>query len=157
MTNSHQSKATLPDWSAIAPGRSFLGVSQVAVSETPVVVPSRADSAMRRLLWVPAGPSTVGDDAVHRMFSFSIVLSALRCLLSYVVFPIATPALGLATGVGPAIGIPIAVLALFFDVIGIRRFWLTNHPWRWGMTFVYAAVMVLVSTLLVGDIVHLAT
>jgi hypothetical protein len=91
------------------------------------------------------------------MFSFSIVLSALRCLLSYVVFPIATPALGLATGVGPVIGIPIAVLALFFDVVGIRRFWVNNHRWRWGMTVLYAAVMVLVSALLVGDIVHLAS
>jgi hypothetical protein len=91
------------------------------------------------------------------MFSVSIVLSALRCLLSYVVFPIVTPALGLATGVGPAIGIPIAVLALTFDVIGIRRFWVNDHRWRWGMTVVYAAVMILVSTLLAGDIVHLVS
>lgn len=112
---------------------------------------------MRRLLFVPPGPSSVGEDAVHRMFSFSIVLSALRCLLSYVVFPIVTPALGLATGVGPAIGIPIAVLALIFDVIGIRRFWVNDHRWRWGMTVVYAAVMILVTTLLAGDIVHLVS
>jgi hypothetical protein len=111
---------------------------------------------MRRLLFVPSAPSDVGEAAVHRMFSFSIVLSALRCLLSYVVFPILTPVLGVASGVGPAIGIPIAVLALFFDVVGIRRFWLTDHRWRWGMTLIYAAVMVLVSSLLVGDIVHLA-
>jgi hypothetical protein len=90
------------------------------------------------------------------MFSVSIVVSALRCLLSYVVFPIVTPALGLATGVGPAIGIPIGVLALVFDVVGIRRFWVNDHQWRWPMTGVYAAVMVLVSVLLVGDIVHLA-
>jgi len=133
-------------------------VAQVAVSpDTSIVIRSRAEIAMRRLLFVPSGPPTVGEDAVHRMFSFSIVLSALRCLLSYVVFPIATPALGIATGVGPAVGIPIAVLALVFDVIGIRRFWINDHRWRWAMTVVYAAVMVLVSTLLVGDIVHLAS
>ena len=133
-------------------------MAQVAVSpDTSIVIRSRAEIAMRRLLFVPSGPPTVGEDAVHRMFSFSIVLSALRCLLSYVVFPIATPALGIATGVGPAVGIPIAVLALVFDVIGIRRFWINDHRWRWAMTVVYAAVMVLVSTLLVGDIVHLAS
>jgi hypothetical protein len=137
-----------PDWSAGAPGRSFSLVSQVAVNpDTSVVLRSRADMAMRRLLFVPAGPSTVGDDAVHRMFSFSIVLSALRCLLSYVVFPIVTP----------AIGIPIAVLALTFDVVGIRRFWVNDHRWRWAMTAIYAAVMVLVGALLVGDIAHLAS
>jgi hypothetical protein len=133
-------------------------VAQVVVSpDTSVVLRSRAEMAMRRLLFVPPGPPTVGEDAVHRMFSFSIVLSALRCLLSYVVFPLATPALGIATGVGPAVGIPIAVLALVFDVIGIRRFWINDHRWRWAMTVIYAAVMVLVSTLLVGDIVHLAS
>lgn len=133
-------------------------MAQVVVSpDTSVVLRSRAEMAMRRLLFVPPGPPTVGEDAVHRMFSFSIVLSALRCLLSYVVFPIATPALGIATGVGPAVGIPIAVLALVFDVIGIRRFWINDHRWRWAMTVIYAAVMVLVSTLLVGDIVHLAS
>jgi hypothetical protein len=134
-----------PDW------------SQVVSGDTSVVVRSRAETAMRRLLFVPAGPSTVGEDAVHRMFSFSIVLSALRCLLSYVVFPILTPALGIATGVGPAVGLPIAVLALVFDVIGIRRFWANDHPWRWAMTVVYGAVMILVGALLVGDIVHLAS
>ena len=112
---------------------------------------------MRRLFFVPPGPSKVGEDAVHRMFSFSIVLSGLRCLLSYVVFPIATPALGLATGVGPAVGIPIAVLALVFDVIGIRRFWVNDHRWRWAMTVIYAAVMVLVTVLLIGDIAHFAS
>jgi hypothetical protein len=133
-------------------------VTQVAISpETSAAVRSRADVAMRRLLLVPAGPSPVDEDAVHRMFSFSIVLSGLRCLLSYVVFPIATPALGLATGVGPIIGIPIAGLALFFDVVGIRRFWLTDHRWRWAMTAIYAAVMILVSVLLIGDIVDLTS
>jgi hypothetical protein len=159
MNAAHHRKArSSPDWSAGAPGRSFSLVSQVAVNpDTSVVLRSRADMAMRRLLFVPAGPSTVGDDAVHRMFSFSIVLSALRCLLSYVVFPIVTPALGLATGVGPAIGIPIAVLALTFDVVGIRRFWVNDHRWRWAMTAIYAAVMVLVGALLVGDIAHLAS
>jgi hypothetical protein len=134
-----------------------MGVGQVAVTaDTSGACRSRADVAMRRLLFVPAGPSAIGDDAVHRMFSLSIVVSALRCLLSYVVFPIVTPVLGVATGVGPVVGIPIAVLALVFDVIGIRRFWVADHRWRWGMTLIYAAVMAMVSALLALDIVHLA-
>ena len=127
-----------------------------ASPDTSVIQRSRADVAMRRLLLVPGGPHTVGDEAAQRMFSFSILLSAGRCLLSYVVFPIVTPALGVATGVGPAVGLPIAVLALVFDVVGLRRFWKADHRWRWAMTVVYAAVMALVSALLVGDIVDLA-
>jgi hypothetical protein len=83
-------------------------------------------------------------------------LSALRCLLSYVVFPIVTPLVGAAASVGPAIGLPIAVLALVFDVMGIRRFWLAGHRWRWAMTGIYVLVMALVTTLLVGDIIKLS-
>jgi hypothetical protein len=111
---------------------------------------------MRRLLFVPEGPVTVGEASAHRIFNISMGLSALRCLLSYVVFPIVTPLIGAATSVGPAIGIPIAVLALTFDVMGIRRFWLAGHRLRWVMTGIYVLVMALVTTLLVGDIIKLS-
>ncbi len=110
---------------------------------------------MRRLLRVPERKAATNDDA-QRLFGTSILISALRCVLSYVVFPVLTPVLGTAAGVGPAIGIPIAVLALVFDVRGTRRFWLANHRWRWPITFVYVAVMALVTVLLVGDIAHFA-
>jgi hypothetical protein len=90
------------------------------------------------------------------MFNVSMALSGLRCLLSYVVFPILTPVFGFAAGVAPVVGIPIALVALVFDVIGMRRFWLADHQWRWAMTGIYAAVMVLVLGLLVADIVHLS-
>jgi hypothetical protein len=113
------------------------------------------DIAMRRLLRIPDGAASVDDAAAHRIFSASILLSALRCLLSYVVFPIVTPLLGVATGVGPAIGLPIGIAALIFDVRGIRRFWLANHRWRWPITGLYGLVMVLVTALVIGDIVHL--
>ena len=116
----------------------------------------RAETVMRRLLFVPDGPATVGESSAHRIFNVAMGLSALRCLLSYVVFPIVTPLVGAATDVGPAIGIPIAVVALFFDVMGIRRFWLAGHRWRWAMTVIYLLVMSLVASLLVGDIIKLS-
>ena len=90
------------------------------------------------------------------MFNASMALSGLRCLLSYVVIPILGPFLGFAAGVVPVVGIPIALLALVFDVIGVRRFWLADHQWRWAMTGIYAVVMALVLALLVGDIIHLS-
>lgn len=111
---------------------------------------------MRRLLFVPDGPVRAGEGSAHRIFNVSMALSALRCLLSYVVFPIVTPLVGAAASVGPAIGLPIAVLALVFDVMGIRRFWLAGHRLRWAMTGIYLLVMALVTTLLVGDIIKLS-
>jgi hypothetical protein len=114
-----------------------------------------AEILIRRVLLVPEGGPSVGEDSAHRIFSTSILLSALRCLLSYVILPVLTPALGAAAGVGPVIGMPIAVVALVFDVRGIRRFWLADHPWRWAISALYLVVMILVGGLLVGDIRHL--
>lgn len=106
----------------------------------------------------PAGRTRRADDAVtHRLFNFSIALSAIRCLLSYVVLPIIVPAIGGAASVPPSVGLPIAVVALVFDVIAVRRFWASSHPWRWPITFVYAVVMSLVLALLVGDIIGLVS
>jgi len=110
---------------------------------------------MCRLLRIPQGPASVDEAAAHRIFSASILLSAFRCLLGYVVLPILGPTLGAAAGAGPAIGLPIGVVALVFDVRGIRRFWLANHRWRWAITGLYGVVMILVSALVIGDLVHL--
>jgi hypothetical protein len=71
------------------------------------------------------------------------------------VLPVLTPLLGAYAGVGPALGIPIGIVALVFDVRGIRRFWLADHKWRWPVTALYACVMVLVTVLVVQDIRHL--
>jgi len=117
--------------------------------------PSSADLAMRRLLRIPSGPPSADDASAHRIFSASILISALRCLLSYVVFPVLMPLTGFAPGVGPEIGLPIGIVALVFDVRGIRRFWLANHRLRWQITGLYSAVIVLVLTLVIGDIVNL--
>lgn len=119
--------------------------------------PSPADFAMRRLLRIPDGPPSADDASAHRLFSASILISAVRCLLGYVVLPILTPMLGAAAGAGPAIGLPIGLVALVFDVRGIRRFWLADHRWRWPITALYSAVIVLVMVLVISDIVHLAS
>lgn len=116
---------------------------------------SAADLAMCRLLRIPERPASVTDAQAQRLFSGSILLSALRCLLSYVLFPVLTPLIGAATSVGPAVGLPIGLFALYFDVRGIRRFWLADHRQRWAVTAIYTVVMALVLALVIGDIVDL--
>ncbi len=110
---------------------------------------------MRSLLRVPEGTAPIDESETHRIFSASIFLSALRCLLSYIVLPVVLPAIGVARGVGPVIGIPIGVLALTFDYLGIRRFWLADHHQRWAFSALYGVVGTMVLILLVVDIVDL--
>ena len=114
---------------------------------------SKADQTMRRLLRVPGDQTPIDESETHRIFSASIFLSALRCLLSYIVLPVVLPAIGLARGVGPAIGIPIGILALTFDYLGIRRFWLADHRQRWAFSAIYAVVGTMVLVLLVVDLI----
>ena len=109
---------------------------------------------MRCVLGIGDCP-TVDESETHRIFGTSIFLSALRCLLSYVVFPIVLPVAGIASSVGPYVGIPVGVAALVFDILGVRRFWLADHRQRWAFTAIDLAVASLVTVLLVIDIAHL--
>jgi hypothetical protein len=130
-------------------------MDQTATADAVVATPTRStpDLFMRHLLRIPDQQPTIDESETHRIFSTSIVLSALRCLLSYLILPIVLPAVGLAKGVGPLIGIPVGVLALTFDYLGIRRFWLADHHQRWLFTAIYAAVGGMVLSLVVVDLV----
>ena len=93
---------------------------------------------------------TTAEDA-EQVFSQSIVISAIRCVLTYVVFPFAAPLVGL-TGVGPWVGIALSLVAIYFNVYSIRRFWAADHRWKKPMSALNVGVIILVSILLVLDI-----
>ena len=84
-----------------------------------------------------------------------MVLSGTRCLLSYIILPVLAPWLGTLPLIGPAIGVPIGVLALVFDVRAIRRFFQADHRWLWVAAALYVAVMAMVAALVVRDISRL--
>jgi hypothetical protein len=112
--------------------------------------------ADRCACWVLRVPARAGDAEVYNLFSSSILLSATRCLLSYIVFPVLAPWLSAAPVVGPAIGIPVAAAALVFDVRAVRKFFLAHHRWRWAAAVLYTVVMAMVLGLLVHDVTQLA-
>ena len=121
----------------------------VAIAPRPA-----ADVAVRRLLRIPDGPPAP-EGAAQRAFSTSILVSATRCLLTYSVLPFLAPALGLAAGVGPAVGIPIGVVAIGSNVLTIRRFWAADHRLRWAYTAIALTVIALLLVLMVEDVVDL--
>jgi hypothetical protein len=124
-------------------------VHNVATAPRPA-----ADVAVRRLLRIPDGPPA-SEGPAQRAFSTSILVSATRCLLTYVVLPFVAPALGLAAGVGPAVGIPIGVVAIGCNILTIRRFWAADHRWRWAYTAIALTVIALLLILMVADILDL--
>jgi len=118
-------------------------------------VRSRADQIVRTVLRVRERPPGMSEHAAHVAFQRSMTISAMRCTLTYLVFPILLPLVGIRMGVGPAIGIAIGVAAMVCDVFAIRRFFAVDHRWRWPFTALISSVLVLLAVLLVDDISHL--
>jgi len=121
----------------------------------PAVRPP-ADRFVRRLLGLsPDAPRASAADA-RRAFQTSLAVATVRCLLMYIVFPFVLPALGVASDVGPVIGLVINAVAIVAIVMSLRRFWRADHPKRWWYTALGGTVLVLLVVLAVVDIASLA-
>jgi hypothetical protein len=118
---------------------------------------SRADRVMRRVLRLPVdGPAGTAEGA-RKAFQTSILVATVRCLLMYIVFPFVLPAIGLASDVGPAIGLAISAAAIVCIVMSMRRFWRADHPMRWWYGALGGTVLCLLVALVVIDLTTLIT
>ena len=88
----------------------------------------------------------------ERALNVAMLVSAIRCTLTYVLLPFALPLLGLAPGVGPLLGITIGTIAIAANVFSVRRFWRAEHRWRRPVTALHAGVIVLLLVLIVLDL-----
>ncbi len=100
-------------------------------------------------------PRVGSQDGATRVFSQSVLISGVRCVLAYVIFPWVLPLLGVAKGVGPWIGVTVGVVAIGFNVASIRRFWAADHRWKWPITIMNCSVIGLLLFLLVTDLAAL--
>ena len=94
-------------------------------------------------------------DTSTRTFSISMVISGIRCVLAYVVFPWLLPVLGVTGGVGPGGGLAIGTVAIGFNVWSIFRFWRAAHRLKWLVVPINVAVIVLLLILVGFDIADL--
>lgn len=118
-----------------------------------------ADRLMRRLLGVaghaPPTATAGSTAAAHRAFRTSVVVSGIRCLVTYVLVPLLLPLLSLAGWLAAPIGLALCALALVTGVVSLRRFWGADHPHRWMYTAFVAVVFVILGAALVSDLTRL--
>ncbi|MDP9019421.1 MAG: hypothetical protein M3N25_01235 [Actinomycetota bacterium] len=114
-----------------------------------------ADVLMRRLLRVPATGPRGSEAAARNAFSAGILVSTVRCLLTYIVLPVLGPVLGLSGAVGPVLGLTVGTVSAGAVVISMRRFWAADHRWRWGYTTVGGGILVLLFVQAAGDLASL--
>lgn len=135
----------------VAPSDCILTSGATAISPGTAPSSTPADRFMRRLLRLPEGTTSTAAQA-RSAFQKSLLISTTRCLLMYIVFPFVLPALGLAKGVGPYIGLVIGLLAMVAIVYSIRRFWRANHSKRWHYTIFGTAIIGFLAVLAVKDL-----
>ncbi len=116
-----------------------------------------ADRVMRRILLLPLDAPPGSAEGARKAFQTSLVVATFRCLLMYIVFPFVLPAIGLAKGVGPAIGLVINLAAMVCIVMSMRRFWRADHPKRWWYGALGGTVLLFLVVLAVQDFVSVVT
>lgn len=125
-------------------------------SQVAVTTPARrtpADERMRALLRIrETGRRRTARNA-ENAFSVSVLVSALRCLLTYVVLPVVGPIVGLAGSVGPVVGLVVGTVSIVAIIASMRRFFRADHRWRWRYTAIGGSIIVF---LLVSAVIDIA-
>jgi uncharacterized membrane protein YozB (DUF420 family) len=107
---------------------------------------------MRRLLRVG---DQVDKDAIfgaRRSTTTAIVVSGVRCIITYLLIPILAPFIGLLETIGAPLTIALSVVAIVMGVSGVRRFWIADHRARWAYTAFIAVVVILLCAGIVVDL-----
>jgi hypothetical protein len=124
---------------------------------TPAQLPtvrSDADRRMRRLLRLPEDAPRGSILGAQNAFTKSIAISAVRCLLTYVLIPLVGLGAGVSGSVAPAIGLVLGVVSMVAIFFAMRRLFAADHRWRWWYTGIGGTVFVFI---FVGTIIDTAT
>lgn len=127
----------------------------VAPRPAPDVVLSPGDVRMRRVLRLPATIDPAASEAGRNAMTTSLLVSAVRCLLMYIVLPFVAPAVTKAGGVTGAIGLVVDVIALVAITASVRRFFAAHDRRRWQYTGFAAVVVCFLAVFLAIDVVTL--
>ena len=113
---------------------------------------SKADLWVWKVLRIKEKPEGVSEAAANKAFQTSMLISATRCTLTYVIFPIVIPLLGILKGVEAPLGIAIGTFAIVCDTFTIRRFFAADHKYRWYFSAIALSIIGLLFVLLAEDI-----
>lgn len=130
------------------------GAAPPSVSSAGFRSDGAADRFMRRLLRV-GPPDRHGEAGAHRAFRVAVLISAVRCLITYLLIPVLVPLLSLSGWVAAPVGIALCVVAVVNGVISMRRFWRADHPQRWTYTLFMAVIFAILTVALVSDLSRL--
>jgi hypothetical protein len=110
--------------------------------------PTQVKPAQRSVLDRIVRQALLIEDASPRaMFELkgSLVLSAIRCVLTYAVIPLVVPLIGWAGVLATPLSLVLSLAAIVLAITSLRRVWMADYRYRWPYTgFILLAVSLLV-------------
>ncbi len=88
----------------------------------------------------------------RRNTTAAIVVSGIRCIITYLLIPILAPIVGLSEAASAQVTITLSLVAIVMGVSGVRRFWIADHRARWAYTGFIAVIVVLLTVGIVADL-----
>lgn len=134
---------------------------------SPSVAPVCPDRATESVRFTPADRRMrailrVGDQidpsallGAQSAMSKSILVSAIRCTITYLLIPILGSTIGLLSVFGAPLSISLCLFAGFMSIRSMRRFWIANHPRRWAYTAFASVVLVALAVGITFDVLRL--
>ena len=113
---------------------------------TPTSPRSTADRIARQLLLIE-------DAAPRSLVSLrgSLVLTAVRCTLTYALIPALAPVVGWLGPLATPASLLLSLAAIALSINSLRRVWLADYVHRWAYTAFIAVVVTLLVVVVVGD------
>jgi hypothetical protein len=107
---------------------------------------------MRRLLRIEGDAEPGVILGAQRAMTNSILVSAIRCTITYLLVPVLTPIVGVLDLVDAPLSLVLCGLAFFMSSRSLRRFWRADHSKRWHYTALVVAVWTFLVVAVVRDI-----
>jgi hypothetical protein len=107
---------------------------------------------MRRLLRIEGDAEPSAVLGAQRAMTSSILVSAIRCTITYLLVPVLTPIVGVLDLVDAPLSLVLCCLAFFMSSRSLRRFWRADHSKRWHYTALVVVVWSFLAVAVVRDI-----
>jgi hypothetical protein len=114
-----------------------------------------ADRVVRRLLRVDGATDPRALLGAQRAMTGSILVSAVRCTITYLLVPVLTPIVGVLDLVAAPLSLVLCVVAVVMSTRSLRRFWRADHAKRWHYTALVVVVWAFLAAALVRDVTQL--
>ena len=129
------------------------------MSIVPDLHPNRpsGDRFVRRLLRIGDAVDKTAIFGARRSTTTAIVVSGVRCTITYLLIPILAPFFGLLETLDAPVSIVLSSFAIVMGIGGVRRFWIADHRARWSYTIFIAVIVAMLAVAIIIDVSKLVS